>query len=223
MFALYEWFVLPMTITCRPLKSFFLFSFCFIFFLCTFAKKKLYIHRYLWEKLSSLYTYVPIHEKNFFLYKHTHWKTLSLYTDMVYIKSLFLFKDFFPPFQYTLVVYIKISFIYTHCSYTRIYFHTLFIYKNFFSFLYIQIWHFVHNVSFFFYSWRYYNVCSFYFRMTFLNENSTRFRNFKNSDWLIDIFVMILIFWWFIHKHRYFDNLSLSFLISIFIWIFLWS
>ena len=127
-----------MTITCQTSRSFFLSSFCFIFSYACLQKKKLYIHCYLWEKLFFLYTYVPIHEKkNLFLYIHTHWKTLSLYTDMVYIQPLFLFKDFFFLFQYTLVVYIKISFIHTRCSYTRISFHTLFIYKNFFSFLYI--------------------------------------------------------------------------------------
>ena len=88
--------------------------------------KKLYIHRYLWEKLPffSVHLRSYTRKNNFFLYIHTHWKTLSLYTDMVYIKSLFLFKDFFSPFQYTLVVYIKISFIYTHCLYIRISFHT---------------------------------------------------------------------------------------------------
>jgi len=170
---------LLMTITCRPSRSFFLFSFCFIFFLCTFAKKKLYIHRYLWEKLSSLYTYVPIHEKNFFLYIHTHWKTLSLYTDMVYIKSLFLFKNFFSPFQYTLIVSYKIFLyihslliyknffshcsytktLFTHCLYTKNSFHTLFIYKkNFSHIVYIQkSFHtlFIYKKTFLFFIYRY--------------------------------------------------------------------
>ena len=117
----------------------------------------------------------------FFLFHFFLCMITKNYTSITnYAKSLFLFKDFFSPFQYTLVVYIKISFIYTHCLYTRISFHilfiyknsfhTLFIYKNFFSFLYIQIWHFVHNVSCFLYSWRYHDVCSFYFRMTFLQQ-----------------------------------------------------
>ena len=119
---------------------------------------------------------------------------------MVYIKSLFLFKDFFSPFQYTLVVYIKISFIYTHCSYTRISFHTLFIYKKSFHTLYIQKLFsqmaYIQKIIFFslytdmtFFSQRLFLslffallrslfVC-FIFRMTLLNENSTWFQNFN--------------------------------------------
>jgi len=161
--------------------------FLFHFFLCMFAKNYTSIAIYEKSFFFSLYTYIPIHEKNFFLYIHMHWKTLSLYTDMVYIKPLFLFKDFFFLFQYTLVVYTKKSlytliahiqeFLFTHCLYTKTLF-THFLYtKNFFSFLYIHIWHFVHNASFFFYSWCYHDVCSFYFRTTFQNENSTRFQN----------------------------------------------
>lgn len=162
-------------------------SFLFHFFLCIFAKT---IHPSLsMRKAFSLYTYIPIHEK-LFLYTHALKKTLSLYINMVYIKPLFLFKYFFFLFQHTLVFYTKVFFIYTHCSHTRISFHTLyihtksfhtlFIYRNS-SFLYIQIWHFVHNASFFFYSWCYHDVCSFYFRTTFLNEKLYTIPEFQQT------------------------------------------
>ena len=87
MFALYEWFMLSTTITCRPLRSFFLFPFSFIFYV---HKKKLYIHCYLWEKLF----FVHLHSYDE-LFLYTRIKTLSLYINTVYIQTLFLFKDFF--------------------------------------------------------------------------------------------------------------------------------
>jgi len=78
MFAFYEWFILPMTITRRPSRSFFLFSFCFIFFYAC-LQKKLYIHCYLWEKL-----FFSVH-----LHSYTRKKTFfSIYTR---IEKLFLF------------------------------------------------------------------------------------------------------------------------------------
>ena len=161
-------------------KVFLSLSFLFHFSYACF--QKLYIHRYLWEKLFSLYTYIPIHEKNFFFSIYTCiWKTLSLYINMVYIKPLFLFKNFFFHFQYTLVVYTKNFFIYTHCSHTRISFHTLFIYKNFFSFLFFIYKYdilFTTSLSFSILGVIATFVC-FIFRMTLLNENSTWFQNFN--------------------------------------------
>ena len=78
MFVLYEWLMLPMTITCRPSRSFFLFLFVSFFM---FAKT---IHPSLsMRKAFSLYTYIPIHEK-LFPYTHALKKTLSLYINMVY-------------------------------------------------------------------------------------------------------------------------------------------
>ena len=171
MFALYEWFVLPMTITCRPSRSFFLFSFCFIF---SYACLQKTIHPSLSMRKAfffSVHLRSYTRKKLFSLYTHALKNSFSLYRHGLYKISI-PFQRFLFPFS-----------IYTHCSYTRISFHTLFIYKNFFSFLYIQIWHFVHNVSFFLHSWHYHDVCSFYFRMTFLNENSTRFRNLNKHYW----------------------------------------
>ena len=100
-----------LTITCRPSRSFFLFLFCFIFYVC-----KNYTSITIYEKSFSLYTYIPIHDK-LFLYTHAL-KTLSLYINTVYIKTLFLFKDFFFVFQHTLVVYTKIS-LYTLITHTQ--------------------------------------------------------------------------------------------------------
>ena len=122
------------------------------------------------RKTFSLYTYIPIHNK-LFLYT-CEFKTLSLYINTVYIQTLSLFKDFLFPFStYTRGLY-KNFFIYTHCSHTRISFHTLFTptqnlsihflhIKTLFFSSYIDTT-FVHNASFFFYSWCYHDFCSFY-------------------------------------------------------------
>jgi len=139
------------------------------------------------RKAFSLYTCIPIHEK-LFLYTHALKNSFSLYQHGLY-KTSIPFQRFLLPFS-----------TYTHCLYKNfLYIHLLLTHKNFFShiiythkifsytfytqklfsFLYIQIWHFVHNASFFFYSWCYHYVCSFYFRTMFLNENSTWFQNFN--------------------------------------------
>jgi len=195
MFALYEWFILPMTITRQPSRSFFLFSFCFIFSMHVCKKS---IHPLLSMRKAFFFVHLRSYtrKKHFSLYTHALKNSFSLYRHGLYKTSIPFQRFLFPFSIYTRFIQ-KNLFIYTHCSYTRnsfhtfyiqktlfthcLYtkktFHTLFIYKKFFSFLYIQIWHFVHNASFLFYSWHYHDVCSFYFRMTFLNENSTRFRN----------------------------------------------
>jgi len=147
--------MLPMTITCWPSRSFFLFSFFFCFiFLCL---QKLYIHHHLWEKL-------------FFVHLHSYTRqTFSVYTRIKNSFSLYqhgLYKNFIPVQRflfrfstYTRCLY-KNFFIYTRCSHTRISFHTLFTHtqnlsihflhiKTLFFSLYIDMT-FVHNVSFFF-------------------------------------------------------------------------
>ena len=104
-----------MTITCRPLRSFFLFSFCFIFLMHVC---KNYTSIAIYEKIFFSVHPHSYTRKNFFLYTHVLLKTLSLYINMVYIKTLFLFKDFFFVFQHTLVAYTKIS-LYTLVAHTQ--------------------------------------------------------------------------------------------------------
>ena len=65
MFALYEWFMLPMTITCRPSRSFFLFLFVSFF---TFAKT---IHPSPSMRKAFLCTPTFLYTTNFFCI-HTH-------------------------------------------------------------------------------------------------------------------------------------------------------
>jgi len=127
MFALYELFILPMTITCRPSRSFFLFSFCFIFY------------------VRKNYTSIVIYEKSFF-FVHLHsytqqtfsvHKTLYLYINMVYKNPILVQRFLFSFFNIHSWFYTKNFFIYPHCSHTRISFHTLFIHtqkKNSFLF-----------------------------------------------------------------------------------------
>ena len=118
-----------MTITCRPSRSFFLFSFCFIFFLCTFAKKKT-IH----PSLSMRKAFFSVHlrsytrKKLFSLYTHALKNSFSLYRHGLYKISI-PFQRFLFPFS-----------IYTRCLYKNfLYIHSLLIYKNFFSHIvYIQ-------------------------------------------------------------------------------------
>ena len=100
--------------------------FLFHFFLCMFAKN---------------YTSIAIYEKSFFsvhLHSYTR-KTLSLYINMVYIKPLFLFKDFFFLFQHTLIFYTKIS-LYTLIAHTQEFLFTYYLYTQnlFIHFLYTK-------------------------------------------------------------------------------------
>ena len=150
-----------------PTFEVFLSFFCFIFYVC-----KNYTSITDYEKSFSLYTYIPIHDK-LFLYTHAL-KTLCLYINTVYIKTLFLFKDFIFLFQHTLVVLYK-KFLYIHSllihknffshiiyTHTRSS-HTLFTYKKtLFLSLYIDST-FVHHASFFFYSWCHHDFSLFYF------------------------------------------------------------
>jgi len=150
MFALYEWFMLPMTITCRPSRYFFLFLFCFIF-LCL---QKLYIHRHLWEKLFfvhlhsytrqtfSVYTRI----KNFFsLYQH------GLYENSIPVQRL-LFR-FFIIHSWFIQKFLYIHSLLTHKNlFSRIiYTHTLNLSIHFFSFTYKN--------SFLFFIYRH-DICS---------------------------------------------------------------
>jgi len=125
------------------LSLFFLFHFSYACFQKTIhlslsmrkAFFSVHLRSYTRKKLFSLYTHAL---KNFFsLYRHGLYKT-----SIPFQKFLF---------QYTLVVYTINSFIYTHCSYTRISFHTLFIYKNFFRTLFIY-----KKKSFLFFIYKYY-------------------------------------------------------------------
>jgi len=162
MFALYEWFMLPMTITCRPSRSFFLFIFCFIHFFCL-QKNYTFIATY--EKSFSLYTYIPLHDE-LFLYTHALKLFLFISTRSIY-KLYSCSKISFSFFStYTRGLY-KDFFIYTRCSHKRIYLHThkifpYIFFKTLFFSLYIDTT-FVRNTSFFFLflalSW----FCSFYF------------------------------------------------------------
>jgi len=127
MFALYEWFVLPVTITCWPSRSFFLFSFCFSF---SYACLQKTIHPSLsMRKAFFLCTPTFLYEKKLFsLYTHTLKNSFSLYQHGLYKISI-PFQRFLFPFS-----------IYTHCLYKKfLYIHSLLIYKNFFSHIvYIQ-------------------------------------------------------------------------------------
>ena len=147
--------MLPMTITCRPSRSFFLFLFV-SFFMFT----KNYTSIAIYEKNFSLYTYIPIHDE---LFLYTHALKLFLFTSTrsiykPYSCSKISFSFFF---QHTLVVYTKIS-LYTLVAHTQEflfthYLHTQnpsihifsFTYKknSFIFFIYIDTT-FVHNASF---------------------------------------------------------------------------
>jgi len=160
----------------------------FSFFVSFFMFAKNYTFTTIYEKIFSLYTYIPIHDK-LFLYTHAL-KTLSLYINTVYTQTLFLFKDFFSVFSTSTRGLHKNFFIYTHCSYTRISFHTLFTHtqnlsihflhiKTLFFSLYIDTT-FAHNASFFFSILGVIMIfVRFIFRTTLLKENPTRFRNFN--------------------------------------------
>jgi len=100
-----------LTITCRPSRSFFLFTFCFIF-LYMFTKtihcdplwgKPFFVHLYFytWQTFS-------VHALELFLFT-SH----GLYTNPIYIQRFFLF---FPTRTYGSH---KSFFIYTRCSHTQ--------------------------------------------------------------------------------------------------------
>ena len=83
-----------LTITCRPSRSFFLFPFCFIFYV-----HKNYTSIALYEKNFSLYTYIPIHDE---LFLYTHALKLFLFTSTRSIyKPYSCSKDFFFRFSHT--------------------------------------------------------------------------------------------------------------------------
>jgi len=159
MFALYEWFILPMTITRWPSRSFFLFSFCFIFFSMHVCKKTIHPSLSMRKAFFSVHLRSYTRKKNFFLYIHTHWKTLSLYMDMVYIKPLFLFKDLFFLFQYTRCLYKKFLYIHSLLIYKNFFSHIVYIQKLFSHIVYIQKNLFTHCLytqnSFLFFIYRY--------------------------------------------------------------------
>ena len=189
MFALYEWFRLPTTITCRPSRSFFLFLFVSFFY----VNKKLYIHCYLWEKLFFVHPH-SYTWRTFSVY--THIKTLSLYVNTINIQILFMFKDlffsFFPTQTNSLYksffIYTRRShtqeFLFTHYLHTQKSFYTHFpftyIYKKPFSFLYIRR-HFIHNASFFL-SWVWFILFLFWTKFQKM-KNSMRFKNFNRHYW----------------------------------------
>ena len=140
------------------------------------------------RKAFSLYTYIPIHEKLFSVYTRIKKDSFPLYQHGLYKTSIPFSKISFSFFNihslfiqkfslYTIIAYTQ-EFLFTHYLYTQnLFIHFLYTKILFFS-LYTDVT-FVHNASFFSYSWCYHDVCSFYFRTTFLNENSTRFRNFN--------------------------------------------
>ena len=115
--------MLPMTITCRPSRSFFLFPFCFIF-----IYSQNYTPMILYEEIlfcTSTFLYMT----KLFLY--THWNSFSL-RHTVYIRTLFMFNDFFV-FPNTHLWFIQ-KFLYIHSllTHTSISFHTLFTHTKFF-------------------------------------------------------------------------------------------
>jgi len=123
------------------------FSFCFIF-LCL---QKLYIHHYLWEKLS----FVHLHSytrQTFSVYTRIK-NSFSLYQHGLYKNSIPVERFIFRFSTYTRGLY-KNFFIYTHYSHTRISFHTLFIRTQNLSI------HFLHiKNSFIFFIYRH-DICS---------------------------------------------------------------
>ena len=156
--ALYEWFILPTTITCRPSRSSFLFL--FVSFLCS---QKLYIYCHLRETFlctpSFLYmtNFLCIRIRTLFLYV-----TRSIYKPYSCSKISF----FFCFFQHTPVVYTKVS-LYTLVAHTHknffshiIYTHKILLYtfsftyikNSFLFFVYIDTT-FVHNALFLALSW----------------------------------------------------------------------
>jgi len=114
-----------MTITCWPSRSFFLFSFCFIFFLMHVCKKKKKtIHPSLSMRKAFFFVHLRSYtrKKLFSLYTHALKNSFSLYWHGLY-KIFIPFQKFLFPFS-----------IYTRCLYKNfLNIHSLLIYKNFFS------------------------------------------------------------------------------------------
>ena len=130
-------FCFLMTITCRPSRSFFLFSFCFMF-----AKT---IHPSLsMRKTFPLYTYIPIHEKTFSIYTRIKKNSFSLYQHGLYKTSIPFSKISFSFFNIHSLFIQKFS-LYTLIAHTQekhiIYTHKILSYtfyiQKLFSFLYI--------------------------------------------------------------------------------------
>ena len=125
-----------LTITCRPSRSFFLFTFLFYFYICSL----------------KLYTCGPLWGKPFFVHLYFYtWQTFSVHAlelfslrHTVYIQTLFTFKDFsfFPTHTYSSH---KSFFIYTRCSHTQEFFSThhlhtrILLYTLSFFFIYADI------------------------------------------------------------------------------------
>ena len=138
-----------LTITCRPSRSFFLFTFLFYFYIHSL---KLYTCGPLWGKPSFVHLWqtFSVHALELFSLRRT-----------VYIQTLFTLKDFFI-FPNTLMVHTKISsctlvahtseFLSTHHLHTRILFIHIFllhtcINKN--LFLFFMNMTFIQSASFF--------------------------------------------------------------------------
>ena len=102
------------------------------------------------RKAFSLYTYIPIHEKPF-LYTHVL-NSFNLYQHSLCKTSIPFQRFLFSFFNVPRCLY-KNFFIYTHCSHTRISFHTLFIHTKSFHTL------FLYKNSFLFFIHRY-DICS---------------------------------------------------------------
>ena len=162
--------MLPMTITCRPSRSFFLFFLFVSFFM--FAKT---IHPSLsMRKTFSLYTYIPIHDK-LFLYTHAL-KTLSLYINTAYIKNSIPVQRFLFRFStYNSWFISKLLYIHSLLTQNNFFSHIIYTYTKSFhtvffllhiknSFLFFIYRHDICSQRlFFFNSWCYHDFCSFYF------------------------------------------------------------
>jgi len=133
-------------ITCRPSRSFFLFTF-FVLFLYIFTKT---IHLWFFMRknflCTSIWQTVSVHTLELFFLLHT-----------VYIQSLFTFKDFlfFPTHTYTQ----KFLHIHSLLTHTRILFHASFIYKN--PSIHISFYIYINK-----------NLFLFFMNMTFIHSAS---------------------------------------------------
>ena len=99
-----------LTITCRPSRSFFLFTFLFYFYIHSL---QLYTCGPLWGK-PSLYIYILIHDKTFSVHalELFLFTSHSLYTNPIYVQRFFRFS------QHTPVVHTKVS-LYTLVAHTH--------------------------------------------------------------------------------------------------------
>ena len=116
-------------------------------------------------------------KNSFSLYEH------GLYKNSIPIQRLLFhfFKIhswFIQKFLYIPSLFTHKNFLFAHYLHTHKIFPYIFTYKN--SFLFFSYRHDIFSQRLFFYSWRYHDFfVHFIFRTTFLNENSTRFRNFN--------------------------------------------